>query len=366
MTDINFDNLTLNHLVLYCRAGFEKECAAEISDRAAAVGVAGYAKAKPQQGYVLYISYESDGAARLLKLLDFDELIFVREWFAAVEPLAELPVDDRLSTLIPVAELMGPVQQVSVEYLDTNEGKSLSKLCKKITPPLEQSLKKRKLLQRRAKQQLHILFLDGSNALVGVRPINKGAIWPMGVSRLRLPKAAPSRATLKLEEAIHWYLRGDDLPILMKANTLAVDLGAAPGGWTWQLVQKGLYVDAVDNGPMDKALMDTGMVAHVRGDAFTYQPARSASWLVCDIADKPARVASLIARWVVKGWCKRAIFNLKLPMKQRYLAVLECKELIETTLAEAGLSAELRFKQLYHDREEVTAYLSLHESGSVR
>ena len=123
----------------------------------------------------------------------------------------------------------------------------------------------------------------------------------MGISRLRLPKAAPSRATLKLEEAIHWYLRGDDQPILMKAGTLAVDLGAAPGGWTWQLVQRGLYVDAVDNGPMDKALMDSGMVAHVRGDAFTYQPVRPASWLVCDIADKPARVANLIARGVVKG-----------------------------------------------------------------
>ena len=44
-------------------------------------------KAKPDQGYVLYISYESDGAATLIKRLDFDDLIFVREWFAATEQI---------------------------------------------------------------------------------------------------------------------------------------------------------------------------------------------------------------------------------------------------------------------------------------
>ena len=48
-------------------------------------------------------------------------------------------------------------------------------------------------------------------------------------------------------------------------------------------------------------------------------------------------------------------------MKQRYQAVIDCKQLIEEMLAEAGLGAELRFKQLYHDREEVTGYLSLHD-----
>ncbi len=33
---------------------------------------------------------------------------------------------------------------------------------------------------------------------------------------------------------------------------------------------------------------------------------------------KPAKVAALMAQWLVNGWCRETIFNLKLPMKKRY------------------------------------------------
>jgi hypothetical protein len=34
----------VNHLFLHCRAGFEKECSAEITDAAANMGIYGYCK----------------------------------------------------------------------------------------------------------------------------------------------------------------------------------------------------------------------------------------------------------------------------------------------------------------------------------
>ncbi|MDM3872630.1 23S rRNA (cytidine(2498)-2'-O)-methyltransferase RlmM [Porticoccus sp. W117] len=350
---------TPNQIVLYCRAGFEKECAAEISDCAARVGVSGYVKARPDDGYVTYVCHQSGAALQVMERVAFEELMFARQWFAAAPMLDNLPPTDRVSALLESARALGPFDDLSVEHLDTNNGKEMSRLCRKISHPLRAALKKQGLLKASAKQQLHVLFLDGSCAFVGVSQQGNRSPWAMGVPRLKMPREAPSRATLKLDEAILWFLQGDRQHELMKAGTLAVDLGAAPGGWTWQLVRRGLYVDAVDNGPMDKVLMDSGMVAHVRGDAYTYQPKGNVSWLVCDIADKPARTADMVARWASKGWCRRAIFNLKLPMKQRYNAVQECREIIESGLAAAGLTAELRFKQLYHDREEVTGFLSI-------
>jgi 23S rRNA (cytidine2498-2'-O)-methyltransferase len=137
----------------------------------------------------------------------------------------------------------------------------------------------------------------------------------------------------------------------------AVDLGAAPGGWSWQLVNRGLLVTAVDNGPMDSELMKTGMVEHLRTDAFTYSPANKVFWLVCDMAERPLHVSRLIARWFKQRNCKAAIFNLKLPMNKRYQSVVECRSLLNTELDKAGIQHTLRIKHLYHDREEVTACL---------
>lgn len=60
---------------------------------------------------------------------------------------------------------------------------------------------------------------------------------------------------------------------------LAVDLGAAPGGWTWQLVNREMRVTAVDNGPMAENLMYSGLVDHQKVDGYQYRPRqRSTGW----------------------------------------------------------------------------------------
>jgi 23S rRNA (cytidine2498-2'-O)-methyltransferase len=84
---------------------------------------------------------------------------------------------------------------------------------------------------------------------------------------------------------------------------------------------------------------------------------------VCDIVDKPARVAAMISRWVGKGLCREAVFNLKLPMKQRYIEVRKCEQRLPDELAAQGIHIELQFKQLYHDREEVTGHLRVRASS---
>ena len=139
----------------------------------------------------------------------------------------------------------------------------------------------------------------------------------------------------------------------------AVDLGACPGGWTYQLVRRSMFVASVDHGQMAQSLMDTGQVKHVAQDGFTYEPPRkNVYWLVCDMVDKPARVAALMEKWAIEGWCIEAIFNLKLPMKRRYAEVQQILERFAAEMQAHGMYGfELQCKQLYHDRDEVTVHL---------
>ena len=180
----------------------------------------------------------------------------------------------------------------------------------------------------------------------------------MGIPRLRFPSDAPSRSTLKLEEAFHVFIPADEWDERLANGMHAVDLGACPGGWTYQLVKRNMWVASVDNGPMAQSLMDTGQVTWLREDGFRYRPTRNnITWMVCDMVEKPAKVAALMATWLVNGWCRETIFNLKLPMKKRYEEVSQNLAYIQEQLNAQGINAEIQARQLYHDREEVTVHV---------
>ena len=350
----------MNHLFLHCRGGFEKECAAEITELATASGIFGYSKTKDNSAYVIFVTHDDDGAMRLHKQLPFQNLIFTRQWFVTQAALNDLPVADRVSPLLALAGTLPIARELLLETVDTNDGKELSGLSKKFTAPFSTVLRKKQLLNDKSPWRLHLVFITGTEAYLGVSWYNNSSPWATGIARLRLPKEAPSRATLKLEEAWHHFIPADEWDTRLASGMRAVDLGAAPGGWTWQLVQRGMYVEAIDNGPMDKNLLETGQVLQILTDGFLYEPKKKVDWLVCDIVDKPARVSSMIIKWFGKGYCREAIFNLKLPMKQRYLEVKKCEERIVKELTKAGFNVSIQFKQLYHDREEVTGHLRVY------
>lgn len=350
----------MNHLFLHCRIGFEKECAAEITDLASEIGVYGYSKTKDSSAFVIFITHEADGAMRLHQDLRFRKLIFTRQWFVTQAAVTDLPVADRVTPLIALAETFPVARELMLETVDTNDGKELSGLSKKFTAPFSTALRKKKLLIDKSPWRLHLVFISGTEAYLGVSLYNNSSPWPTGIARLRLPKEAPSRATLKLEEAWHHFIPAHEWDVRLASGMRAVDLGAAPGGWTWQLVQRGMYVEAIDNGPMNKNLLETGQVLQILTDGFLYEPKKKVDWLVCDIVDKPARTTSMIIKWFSKGYCREAVFNLKLPMKQRYLEVKKCEERILSQLQALGFDVDIQFKQLYHDREEVTGHLRVY------
>ncbi len=174
---------------------------------------------------------------------------------------------------------------------------------------------------------------DGGTAFVGTSNAQSNA-WPMGIPRLRMPAGAPSRSTLKLAEAFVVFL-GERDATLLRPGLRAVDLGAAPGGWTWQLAQRGLRVTAVDNGPLKGSVATDPLVTHLREDGLHWRPRRAVDWVTCDIVEQPLRIAELIAHWIAEGAARRAIFNLKLPMKKRYDEVQRCEQRIGEILMRA-------------------------------
>ncbi|APG19608.1 23S rRNA (cytidine(2498)-2'-O)-methyltransferase RlmM [Kosakonia radicincitans DSM 16656] len=352
----------MNKVVLLCRPGFEKECAAEITDKAGRLEVFGFARVKENSGYVVFECYQENDADKVARELPFSSLIFARQMFVVGELLRDLPPEDRITPIVGM--LQGVVEKAGdlrVEVADTNESKELMKFCRKFTVPLRGALREAGVLARNDSPKrpvVHIFFIAPGCCYTGYSYSYNNSPFYMGIPRLKFPSDAPSRSTLKLEEAFHVFIPADEWDERLANGMYAVDLGACPGGWTYQLVKRNMWVSSVDNGPMAQSLMDTGQVTWLREDGFRYRPNRNnISWMVCDMVEKPAKVAALMAQWLVQGWCRETIFNLKLPMKKRYEEVSNNLAFIQQQLDEHNIAAQIQARQLYHDREEVTVHV---------
>lgn len=343
------------HWLLYCRPGFEQDCAQEA-----------LRQAKQQKPLIAVEqpAIRADSGHVVVALnqqtLTYRELIFARQLIRLHHVIATLPERDRLTPILDaVAALPFSFGALWLEVPDTNDGKLLSAFTRRFQPLLETALREQgRLHDDPHATRLHVFFPDRNTALIGSSDPRNSAAAIMGIVRQSMPAGAPSRSTMKLAEAIEVFMDRSEQSRLLRPGMTAVDLGAAPGGWSWQLVRRGIRVTAVDNGAMKGALATHPLVQHLKQDGFRYAPRKAVDWLVCDMVEKPSRVAELIGAWFAAGWCRHAIFNLKLPMKQRVAALDSALGGIRKQLDEEGINYRMIAKQLYHDREEVTVFLT--------
>ncbi|MEX2474802.1 23S rRNA (cytidine(2498)-2'-O)-methyltransferase RlmM [Marinobacter sp.] len=354
----------MEYVILFCRPGFETEAGRELTDAAAAKGVYGYFQPAGSQGYLLFYLTGPEGPEILLRRLSLDELVFVRDWIIGLAEV-NLPVADRVGAVVEelrsVTSGFPNCARVEIRLLENNPDSDLGNFARKWMPPLSRGLRGAGLLKpdanAAAPARLDVLLLSFDKALVGISMGDNRARYVGGIPRLRLLASAPSRSALKLEEAWKVFLPLDQALDYLGGGKRAVDLGAAPGGWTWQLVQQGMMVTAVDNGPMNADLMATGQVEHVGADGYFWKPKRAVDWMVCDIVDHPRRTAHMVVDWLGNGLCRFSVFNLKLPMKKRYDEWVICRDIIHAGLADTGRRFRLRARHLYHDREEITCFI---------
>jgi 23S rRNA (cytidine2498-2'-O)-methyltransferase len=189
---------------------------------------------------------------------------------------------------------------------------------------------------------LYVFFTDFDRAFAARTAVLGGQ------RRMADDPASPSRSYLKIEEAY------GVLGLAPRSGETVVDLGAAPGGWSYSAAERGARVLAIDNGPLKGGALGHPRIEHRREDAFRFRPAAGGvfDWLLCDLVEEPHHVLRhLVQPWLEQRWCRRFVVNLKFGRADP-LALLD--ELRAAASPFAVHAAVFRIRHLYHDREEFT------------
>jgi len=117
----------------------------------------------------------------------------------------------------------------------------------------------------------------------------------------------PSRAYLKLWEAFTL------LGTRPGPGDLCLDLGAAPGGWSWVLHELGARVIAVDKAPLADSLGGLPRLEYRRDSAFGLRPQHleRVDWLCCDVACYPHKLLELVRRWLDADEARNFVCTIK-------------------------------------------------------
>lgn len=194
----------------------------------------------------------------------------------------------------------------------------------------------------------HVLSvcLTPAGVLLGLNPTADGlSDWPGGRVRLAKRQGQVSRAEFKLEELF------GVLPLGLPTVGTALDLGAAPGGWTRILRLRGLAVWAVDPGDLDPRVAADPGVHHVRTTAGEFF---RSTGLDFDVAVNDMRMdAELSCRFMRDAAVRLrpgavAVMTLKVGVNRPLAALRRCRAVLdddyETVFA----------RQLQHNRHELT------------
>ena len=172
--------------------------------------------------------------------------------------------------------------------------------------------------------------------------------WVGGEQRFRRERGQISRAEFKLLEALSVFR------LSLPKGGMALDLGAAPGGWTRVALHNGLRVVAVDPAELHPSLTQRADVehAHLVAQRFLTQDKRRFDLILNDLRMDARGSTEIMGRAysrLEQGGL--AIMTIKLP--QAHQAQIVKRALAELTRHYALIGA----RQLFHNRSEVTVVL---------
>jgi 23S rRNA (cytidine2498-2'-O)-methyltransferase len=183
--------------------------------------------------------------------------------------------------------------------------------------------------------------------------------WPGGVPHVPIPERSPSRAWAKIEEAILWS------GLVPAAGEVAIEIGSAPGGASFALLERGLSVHGIDPGAMAPIVRD---YVGKRGNRFTHhmQPAAQVDrralpqrmdWLANDVNLAPMVTLNYVERMVaLMGPPARGAFlTLKINDDGVFDALPRLQERVERVFP-----ATVDFVQLPAHRSEIVAIMKAH------
>lgn len=156
-------------------------------------------------------------------------------------------------------------------------------------------------------------LLDSNLALVSEQ-VGK---FPLNKIDFLEDKRAPSRAYLKLWEI---FTRFQKYPA---KGSLCLDLGSAPGGWTYVLNNLQANIMSYDRVELDKNLVSSGNVQHFLRDAFGVSPSefQNVDWLFSDLICYPQKLFDFVRSWHDSGKVKNFVCTLKFQGATDWMAI---------------------------------------------
>ncbi|MBL8482328.1 MAG: hypothetical protein JNJ60_09040, partial [Rhodocyclaceae bacterium] len=153
-------------LLLYCREGFEKECAQELSHTLAHAEWQGYCVARPASALVQWIAH--DASLPDTRPPALSKLVFARQLLLMGAELRELEPGRRVEEILAAAAQLAPAYSgMVVETAYTDAARELSALARSLAPALSHGAAAADLIRPQAGlPRLHVLLDGGSAAIV--------------------------------------------------------------------------------------------------------------------------------------------------------------------------------------------------------
>lgn len=293
----------------------------------------------------------ADPLDTLLPAWEAQPPIWVRHVHPVQVSLPLLPGESGLARLVaaaePLAALLDPAQPFAVQSRLVGEGpwpQTRFDMNERLATLL--AAHSRAPLDVPQPQQVLSLTATAERAYLGVSPVRLNlSAWAGGQMRFARAPGQISRSEFKLLEALAVF------DLTLPARGVALDLGAAPGGWTRVLHARGLRVVAVDPAELDPRLVGVPEIRHVRVHAQKFNPGIQRFALITNDmrmdALEAAQFMNRIHDWLQPGGF--GIVTLKLPEYRFATVAVAALALLSEAYSVIGA------RQLFHNRSEITA-----------
>ena len=194
-------------------------------------------------------------------------------------------------------------------------------------------------------EQILSVTLTPTEAFLGLSLARENlSDWAGGEHRFKREPGQISRSEFKLLEALEVF------NLQLPADGLALDMGAAPGGWTRILAERGLHVIAVDPAELDPRVEVLPNVIHIRTTVENYLPPRAPFDLILNDMRMDARDSARVMLTTTKFLKPKgfAVMTLKLPEKGMGDVARAALKILGSGYSILGA------RQLFHNRDEVT------------
>ncbi len=196
-------------------------------------------------------------------------------------------------------------------------------------------------------QQVLTIYVNNDTVYYGINKTEQLlSKWASGAIHFSRALSTISRAEYKLREVF------DVFPLKLEGN-IAVDLGAAPGGWSKVLNDLGFEVYAIDPAELDSRLLSLESIHHKK--MTSQQFIHDNPNFTCDLMVNDMKMSSRQSIHIFEDLAQNlsknglGIITIKLPKNYTFSDALEALNLLRNTFEIVNA------RQLFHNRNEFTA-----------